>query len=154
MKPSQMNTPKPDEDSGEFAGYDTVDAICAYVFHKEGEAGLRWVIGQAYDPNEPPKDGWGLRESLEDAAAELERRGLDKPAAILRDHAKDLRSGIEAPPDYMVRAGPRAVEGWRERWIQRRHIHLGTFGEYLRQGKADKLPPLADYKRVKPIPRA
>jgi hypothetical protein len=135
MKPSQTNTPNRDEDSGEFAGFDTIDAICAYVHFKGGEAELRWLIGQVFDPNDQETfcDGWGPREPLEDAAAELERRGLDKPAAILLDLAQQAISGIDLVPDYMERAGPQFVEAWRERWRQQRHIQLGTWDQELRR---------------------
>ena len=133
---SQTNTPNPDEDTGEFAGFDTIDAICAYTYHKEGEEGLRWLLDKTFDPNDVPEsayEGGGPKESLEDAAAELERRGLDKPAAILRDHAKDCRSGFEMVPDYIVRARPGFVKQWRNNWLWHRQKQLGISDRELKR---------------------
>lgn len=134
MKPIPTNKPNPEDDCGEFAVFDTLDAIAAYVHHKYGEAALREVFTPFADPNKDDLPaGFGPRESLEDAAAELEKRGLDKPAAVLRELAETAISGIDKVPDHMVNAGPQFVEAWRRNWIQRRQIKLGTFDQELRR---------------------
>lgn len=140
MKAIPMNSQPENEDCGEFAVFRDLDALAAYLHHKYGDDALRKVFGQAFDPNNPPEcaySGGGPKETLEDTATELEKRGLDKPATILRDLAKDAISGIDLVPDYMERAGPQFVEAWRRSWLQRRHIHLGTWGQELRRHEAE-----------------
>jgi hypothetical protein len=94
----KKNPVKPVEDTGEFAVFDSFDALAAYLHHRYGEAALREVFGMLVE--DLP------RESFEDTATELENRGLDKPAAILRELAESATSEIERVPDYMVNAGP------------------------------------------------
>jgi hypothetical protein len=114
-----------DEDCGEFACFNTFDSLAAYLHHKYGEAALREVFGMLV-PDLP-------KESFDDTATELENRGLDKPAAILRELAESATSEIERVPVYVVNAGPDFVDAWRIRWIQQREIKLGTFGQKLRR---------------------
>src|SRR5690242_18276689 len=83
---------------------------------------------------------------LEDASIELEQRGLNHIADILLDTAVHAPSGLDHMPDYYRTSfGDRADTFWREKWVSNRERHL----EQLRP----KGPALADYKRVKPIPR-
>jgi hypothetical protein len=131
MKAIQTNTPE-NEDSGEFAAFrDTgLDAMAAYVYHTYGEEMLREMFKIFLD--------WrcaypGPKETLEEAAAELEHRGLDKPAAVLYELAESAISGIDLPPDYMVNAGPDSVEAWRRSWRQRRLIRLGLWDQELKR---------------------
>jgi hypothetical protein len=125
MKAIPMNNPPENEDNtGEFAVFldSGLDAMAAYIHHKYGEEMLREVFAAVE-----------LRESLEDAAAELEHRGLDKPAAVLYELAESAVSGIDMVPDYMVNAGPGFVAQWRRSWRQRRLIHLGVWDQELRR---------------------
>src|SRR5215471_12088594 len=125
-KQNPKNSPsQPDEDTGEFAVFDSFDALAAYLHHRYGEAALREVFGMLM--------GDLPRESFEDTAAELENRGLDKPAGILRELAESATSEIERVPDYVVNAGESFVDSWRIRWLQKREIKLGTFGPKLKR---------------------
>jgi hypothetical protein len=151
MKPSPTNTLKPEDDCGEFAVFDSLDAIAAYVHYKRGDEALRQLFTEAFLKEEPERNGFGPKEFLEDTATELEKRGLDKPAAILRQLAKDAISGIDLVPDYMVRAGPGFVDQWRENWIQRRHIELGTWGQELRRHEAERARQ-SEINKQKPSP--
>jgi hypothetical protein len=131
MTAMPMNTPD-NEDTGEFAAFTDsgLDAMAAYIHHKYGEELLREMFKAVLEWRSAY---WGPKETLEDAAAELKHRGLDKPAAVLYDIAESAVSGIEMVADYMVAAGPDFVEGWRDRWLQQRQIQLGTFGQELRR---------------------
>jgi hypothetical protein len=135
MKAIPMNNQP--EDSGEFAAFDNagLDALAAYVYHKYGEVMLRELFKAVLDWDSAY---WGPKETLEDAAAELQHRGLDKPAAVLYELAESAISGIDMVPDYMVNAGERFVEGWRRSWLQQRQIKLGTFGQELKRTIARK----------------
>jgi hypothetical protein len=129
MTAMQTNTPE-NEDTGEFAAFDNsgLDAMAAYIHHKYGEELLREVFKAVLDWDSAY---WGPKETLEDAAAELEHRGLDKPAAVLYELAESAVSGIEMVPDYMVNAGPDFADQWRNNWRQRRLIHLGLWDQEL-----------------------
>jgi hypothetical protein len=131
MKAIPMNTPE-NEHLGEFAAFldSGVDALAAYVYHKYGEELLREMLKPVVDWDSAYP---GPKETLEEAAAELEHRGLDKPAAVLYELAELAPSGVDLVPDYMVNAGPRFVEGWRETWRQQRLIRLGLWGQELRR---------------------
>jgi hypothetical protein len=137
MKAIPMNNPP--EDTGEFAAFDNagLDALAAYVYHKYGEEMLRELFKAVLEWDNAY---WGPKETLEDAAAELERRGLDKPAAVLYELAESAISGIEMVPDYMVKAGPDFISGWQRSWLQKRQIKLGTFGQELRRTIARNQP--------------
>src|SRR5262249_3193378 len=129
------NSATTDEDSGEFACFDTFDALAAYCHHKYGEAFLRQVFGKMLnDPPDQAYPGGGPREDLADCAAELEKRGLDKPAAVLRDLAHQAVSGIDLPPDYWLRYPGM----WEQKWLQEREIKLGTFFPKLRREYAKR----------------
>jgi hypothetical protein len=131
MKPIQTNTPE-NEDTGEFAAFTDsgLDAMAAYVYHKYGEEMLREMFKAVLDWRSAY---WGPKETLEDAAAELEHRGLDKPAAVLYELAESAISGIDMVPGYMVAAGPDFADQWRNNWRQRRLIHLGLWDQELRR---------------------
>jgi hypothetical protein len=64
MKATQTNNPHEDEDTGEFACFDTLDSLAAYVFHKYGEEMLRELL-QA-PPKQESTSSYGPREILED----------------------------------------------------------------------------------------
>jgi hypothetical protein len=121
----KKNPVEPVEDTGEFAVFDSFDALAAYLNHKYGEEALREVFEMAVA--DLP------RETFEDTAAELENRGLDRPAAILRELAESATSEIERVPDYVVNAGEDFVNSWRIRWLQNREIKLGTFFPKLKR---------------------
>jgi len=123
-KQNPKNSPA-DEDCGEFAVFDSFDALAAYLHHRYGEEALREVFTMAVA--DMPK------ETFEDTATELENRGLEKPAAILREIAESATSEIERVPDYVVNAGEGFVHSWRLRWIQNRQIKLGIFGPKIRR---------------------
>jgi hypothetical protein len=127
-----IQTNSPPEDTGEFAAFTDsgLDAMAAYVYHKYGEVMLREMFKAVLEWRSAY---WGPKETLEDAAAELEHRGLDKPAAVLYDLAETAISGIDMVPDYMVNAGPDFADQWRNNWRQRRLIHLGLWDQELRR---------------------
>jgi len=123
MKPNPKNSqPSTEDDCGEFAIFDSLDALAAYLHHRYGEEALREVFEALQE----------TREGLEDITAELEQRGLDAPAAVLRDLAHQAISGIELVPDYVVRAGPNFVDFWQMRWLQRRKMKLGLWDKEQR----------------------
>src|SRR5262245_17813032 len=76
----------------------TMPQLYAYIFKRYGEEGLSYVLSkEAHDMVCAHKGikrdyptGW--RESGEDAAKELEALGLDIPARIIAEHAKQLPS--------------------------------------------------------------
>jgi len=127
------NSPLEDEDTGEFACFDTLDSLAAYMHHQYGEEMLRELL-KLLAKRDENTSSYGPRESLEDAAAELEKRHLDKPAAILREFALTARSGIDNIPDYW-----RGNEDcWRRKWITLRKMQTGELGRELRREHARK----------------
>jgi hypothetical protein len=142
MTPNQTNT-----NTGDLGQLDTAPLL-AFIFSKCGEEGLRQVLESWTEPETDPGNAssYAGREMLEDAANELEERGLSKVAAILLDVAVHAPSGLDHMPSYYRTSfGERADTLWRSHWVENRERHL----ERLRP----KGPALADYKRVKPIPR-
>src|SRR5262249_17606043 len=136
MTQSKTNNPITDDDDfGEFAVFDTLDAIAAFLYAKGGEQGeemLREVFKLL--SLQESTSSYGPRESLEDAAAELEKRHLDKPAAMLREFARTARSGIENVPDYW-----RGMEDhWRRKWITQRKMKTGELERELRREHAKR----------------
>src|SRR5215469_796244 len=120
MKAIQTNSPREDEDTGEFACFDTLDSLAAYMHRQYGEEMLRELL-KLFAKHDESTSSYGRREHLDDAASELEKRHLDKPAAILREFALTARSGIENVPDYW-----RGKEDhWRRNWITRRKMQTG-----------------------------
>src|SRR5262249_23060732 len=138
MTPSPKNSLPEGEDTGEFAVFTTLDALAAYVHHKYGEDCLRQLFAPDPDP-EPNHAGIGPREHLENAAEQLDKRGLGHVAAILHDLAQDAISGIDLPPDHYVNCGERGIENWRSKWIQRRKLESGELERELRRDHARKL---------------
>ena len=125
MTQSPKNSPL-DEDSGEFACFDTLDSLAAYCHHKYGEAFVRQAFKP--DPNPGPAyPGGGPREQYEKAADKLEQRGLDHVALILRDLAQQALSGIDLPPSYC------SAENWRSKWLLQRKIDSGEMERELRR---------------------
>jgi hypothetical protein len=137
MTATPTNNQLKNEDCGEFAFFDTFDSLAAYCHHKFGEEFLRQVFGRAFDPNDPPDHaapGTGPKETLEETADKLEERGLDKPAAVLRDLAKHAISGIDLPPHYWLDN----VEMWRSKWIMQRRAASGELWRDLERDRAKR----------------
>jgi hypothetical protein len=114
------------DDPGEFAALKTHDALAAFLFAKHGEAMLREVFRT---------DGTFPCESLENAAAELEARGLDQVAAVMQDIASRCPSGIELNPYAPESTNWRC---WRESWIRKRREQTGELRAFLLQHHAEK----------------
>jgi hypothetical protein len=133
MKPTTNNPiTTSDDDFGEFACFDTLDAVAAYMHHKYGEEMLRELLKLM--SKWESTSSYGPREHLEDAAAELEKRHLDKPAAILREFALTARSGIDNVPDYW-----RGKEDyWQRNWITQRKMRTRELGREMRREKAER----------------
>jgi hypothetical protein len=69
------------------------------------------------------------------AAAELEKRHLDKPAAILAEFALTARSGIDNVPYYWRDK----EDQWRRKWITQRKMQTGELDRELRRNQAKRL---------------
>lgn len=133
MTPNQTNT-----DTGNLGQLDTAP-LCAFVFSKCGEEGLRQCLEPLTEPESDPGNAssYGKREILEDAAEELEQRGLHQVAAILLDIAQRCPSGLDHVPSYYRTSfGDEAVDLWRSKWLQNRERQLGTFEQRLRHNLA------------------
>src|SRR5262249_20621653 len=140
MKPNPAtNNPitNDSDDVGEFAALTTLHMLAAFLFAKHGEDFLRQALAPDPDP-EPNEAGIGPREHLENAAEELEARGLDHVAAILRDLAQTAIRGIDLLPDYYVNDGARGVENWRAKWLLRRKVESGELERKLRREYAKR----------------
>jgi hypothetical protein len=120
-----MPANNPETDDDEFAALKTLDAIAAYLHQRHGEQALRQVLAM----------GEHSSEFLTDAALELEVRGLDHVAAVLRDVALTCPSEIDANPYE-----PGSLN-WHYRhnsWLRRRRIQTGEVEAHLRQREAQK----------------
>jgi hypothetical protein len=126
---NQTNT-----ETGDLGQLDTAPLL-AFIFSKCGEEGLRQVLEAWTEPESDPGNAssYAPREMLEDAANELEERGLSKVAAILLDTAVHCASGLDHVPDYYRTSfGEKAVEMWSAKWVQNRERQLGIFEQRLR----------------------
>jgi hypothetical protein len=151
MATKKNNLPEVGTEQDEMAKLST-GALCALVFRECGEPGLRQILTALTEPVDDPGSApsYGPREMLEDAANELEQRGLNQVASILLDVAVHCPSGLDHVPDYYrTSSGEKAVSEWSRHWVQNRERQLGIFERRLRH----KGPSPADYQRVKPIPR-
>src|SRR5262249_14479128 len=133
-KPATNNPITNDSDDvGEFAALTTLHMLAAFLFAKHGEDFLRQALAPDPDP-EPNEAGIGPREHLENAAEQLEARGLDHVAAILRDLAEDAISGLDLPPSHWSDN----AEIWRTKWLLRRKVESGELERELRRNHARK----------------
>jgi hypothetical protein len=136
MTPNQTNT-----NTGDLGQLDTAPLL-AFLFSKTGEEGLRQCLEPWTEPETDPSNAsaYGKREMLEDAANELQERGLSRVSAILLDIALRCPSGLDNVPSYYRSSyGDKAVEMWCAHWVQNRERQLGIFEDRLRH----KLSPNA-----------
>jgi hypothetical protein len=130
-KPTTNKSTIDNDDAGEFAALNGHDQLAAFLFQKYGEAMLREVF---------KADGTFAREGLEDAAEELETRGLDQVAAVMRDIAAQCPSGfdIDNPfEDDRASGGHNWLE-WRRMWLFKRRERTGELRKVLLRHRAQK----------------
>ena len=137
-KSTEPTPPPNDDDVGEFAAFKTNDALAAFLFVKYGEEAVRAVF----------RTDTYARENLEDYAEELEARGLDQVAAIMRDIASQCESGLTLDNPFTegeTYIGPDGREWpnlnwseWRRFWILRRRERTGELSAFLRRHHARK----------------
>jgi hypothetical protein len=126
---SLMNSPEPAEEPNPFDGFSMAE-VCGFVFHSEGEDGLRELLGMFGNDL--------TREFLDDTATELEGAGLSKPAAILTALAAEVPSELDRNPyDQDDRLN---WQEWRRSWLRRAKMRVRGIEASLRAQNA-KNPP-------------
>ena len=117
------------EEPNPFQGFGAGETF-GFVYHKCGEEGLRELLSVV--------DSLTC-EFLGDAAAELEKAGLSKPAAIVLEIAATKPSGLDVDNPYTDEEGSQNWLAWRKNWINRRQVETGELEERLRRENRRKM---------------